>query len=176
MLGQPPPLTPAVTDKQKAELFCQAYARVSRLPKDKQRDQARSEGSKNCCGGAGLGFCSPFSPRELQQATCKLKTGRSPGVDGVTNDMLRQLSPTAKKELLKMANRSWSEGDVPSTWRMAEIVAIPKKGKSLTETGSYRLISLLSCISKLVERLVQHRLQAWRVDLPSDAIIRFRVV
>ena len=164
--GQPPPQSPAVTDKQKAELFCQSYASVSRLPKQKRTDhaikiEARRATNPTCCGGNKLGFCSPFSRRELRQAVGKLQAGRSPGVDAVSNDMLHQLSPNAERELLTVINRSWREGEVPSAWKTAEIVAIPKKGKPLTETGSYRPISLLSCIGKLAERMVQHRLQHW---------------
>ena len=163
--GQEPPQKPAVTDKEKAELFCQSYARVSRLPKTKETDhditiEARKAG--NCsCDGSRSDLCSPFSQNELRNALGKLKKGRSPGVDGVTNDMLHQLTTSARQELLKVLNRSWLEGEVPPSWRAAEIIAIPKKGKPLSETRSYRPISLLSCIGKLAERLVQNRLQHW---------------
>ena len=165
--GQPSqPTKPAVTDKEKAELFCQAYAGVSRLPKDKPNDhpikiEARRAMNQRCCNGNRDEICSPFSRRELLLAIRKLRKGRSPGIDQVTNDMLHQLSPTAERHLLAVLNWSWRTGEVPASWRAAEIVAIPKKGKPPTETGSYRPISLLSCISKLAERLVQHRLQHW---------------
>ncbi|XP_043231036.1 uncharacterized protein LOC122386167 [Amphibalanus amphitrite] len=117
---------------------------------------------KTCeCGDTKEGFCSPFSRRELQHALSKLKPGKSPGPDMVSNDMLRQLSPTGETELLRVLNRSWTEGTVPASWRAAEIVAIPKKGKSPALPSSYRPISLLNTISKLAERLVQNRLQHW---------------
>ena len=166
--GQPSqPTRPAITDREKAELFCQSYARVSRLPKTKITDhpikvEARgAAASTACCSGQRTAFCSPFSLQELRQAVAKLKPGRSPGTDSITNDMIHQLSPRAESEMLALINRSWSEGAVPSPWRIAEIVAIPKKGKPLTEPSSYRPISLLSCVGKLAERLVQQRLQHW---------------
>ena len=165
--GQPSqPTRPVVTDKEKAELFCQAYAGVSRLPKDKTSDhsikiEARRAMSQPCCSGDRTAICSPFSRRELLLAIRKLRKGRSPGTDHVTNDMLHQLSSAAERQLLEVLNWSWRTGEVPASWRAAEIVAIPKKGKPPTETGSYRPISLLSCIGKLAERLVQHRLQYW---------------
>ena len=120
--GQAPPQSPAVTDKQKAELFCQSYARVSRLPKQKQADhsiriEARKATDPNCCSGEKLGLCAPFSRRELRQAIGKLRAGRSPGIDAITNDMLRQLSSHAEIELLDVINRSWREGEVPNVWR-----------------------------------------------------------
>ena len=156
----------AVTDEEKAELFCQTYAAVSRLPKQKQDDHAirlsaRRAGKACECGGAKEGFCSPFSRRELRHALAKLKPGKSPGPDMVSNDMLRQLSVTGERELLHILNRSWAEGTVPANWRAADIVAIPQKGKSPALQSSYRPISLLNTISKLAERLVQNRLQHW---------------
>ena len=99
--GQPAqPTRPAVTDREKAELFCQAYARVYRLPKDKASDhpikiEARRATSQTCCNGGRDAFCSPFSRRELLVGIRKLRKGRSPGVDQVTNDTLHQLSPSA---------------------------------------------------------------------------------
>ncbi|XP_043200238.1 uncharacterized protein LOC122369508, partial [Amphibalanus amphitrite] len=84
--GQPAqPTRPAVTDKEKAELFCQAYAQVSRLPKDKTSDhsikiEARRATSQTCCNGGRDAFCSPISRRELLLGIRKLRKGRSPGV------------------------------------------------------------------------------------------------
>ncbi|KAF0298216.1 hypothetical protein FJT64_004466 [Amphibalanus amphitrite] len=83
--GQPAqPTRPAVTDKEKAELFCQAYAQVSRLPKDKTSDhsikiEARRATSQTCCNGGRDAFCSPISRRELLLGIRKLRKGRSPG-------------------------------------------------------------------------------------------------
>ena len=79
----------------------------------------------------------------------------------MANDLLKQLSPLGKRHLLDLFNRSWAAADVPASWRTAEIVAIPKKGKPPSELSSYRPISLLSSTSKLAERIVQGRLQHW---------------
>ena len=43
------------------------------------------------------------------------------------------------------------------------MVPIPKKGKDKTEPNSYRPISLLSCTSKLMERIVNARL-VWHLE------------
>ncbi|XP_043204749.1 uncharacterized protein LOC122371992 [Amphibalanus amphitrite] len=71
------------------------------------------------------------------------------------------LEGTNKRHFLDLLNRTWSAADVPASWKVAEIVAIPKKGKPPSELSSYRPISLLSSTSKLAERLVQGRLQHW---------------
>ena len=97
---------------------------------------------------------------ELDAALNKIKAGKSPGPDKIANDMLKQLSLPGKRYLLDLLNRSWTTAEVPASWQTAEIVAIPKKGKSLSEL-SYRPISLLSSTSRLAEQLVQARLQHW---------------
>ena len=95
---------------------------------------------------------------ELDSALHQLKTGKSPGLDGVTNEMLKHLPVSGKYAVLELINRSWLEGLTPAAWRKAEIVAIPKKGKDLSDINNYRPISLLSCLSKLPERLIHTRL------------------
>ena len=97
----------------------------------------------------------------MKKAIHKLKTRKSPGEDGVSNEMLRQLSRKAEDLLLLLINKSWVTAEIPAAWRKAVIVAIPKKGTALSVPGSYRPISLLSCISKLTERMLQNRLQYW---------------
>ena len=164
--GQPQPQRPATTDREKAELFAQTYQSVSRIPKNKREDrdiklEARRASEKCACDDRRDGICSPFTQGELTAAISKIKNGRAPGVDGVTNDMIHHLPSTAQRHLLAIFNKCWKTAEVPAAWRRAEIVAIPKKGKNPADPNSYRPISLLNCISKLFERLVQNRLQHW---------------
>ena len=162
--GHPPPQRPAVTDREKADVLCQTYSAVSRIPKNKTSDrpiklEARAAMRSCVCNGTKSGMCAPFTEAELAAALHKIQPRKSPGPDGIPNDLLIQLSPTAKRELLSLINSSWTQAVVPPAWRSAHIVAIPKKGKPPAETSSYRPISLLSTTSKLAERMVQARLQ-----------------
>ena len=77
------------------------------------------------------------------------------------NELLQQLSRRGKALLLELVNKSWTAAEVPGSWRTAEIVAIPRKGKPPSELSSYHPISHLSTTSKLAERLIQARLQHW---------------
>ena len=93
--GQAPPTRPAITDKEKANLLCQVYAGVSRIPKDKTEDhaiklEARAAVSSCCCQGEKTGICCPFSPAELKAALSKIQNRKSPGPDGIPNDLLKQ--------------------------------------------------------------------------------------
>ena len=79
----------------------------------------------------------------------------APGSDGVTNEMLIYLGREAKKVLLQIFNQSWKYGQIPTKWKEAIIIPIHKKGKDKSSPKSYRPISLLSCVGKLMERIVK---------------------
>jgi len=156
----------ASTNSTKANLFCKEYASVIRLPKDKAADKAitpkaRQALSSPCrCTAATeeLHQCSPFSYGELISALGKLPHKSAFGPDEISNTMLRNLSPLGQRCLLRTANLSWLSGEVPATWRIAEVRSIAKPGKPPNATSFFRPISLLSCIGKLVERLIHERL------------------
>ena len=121
-IDRPPPAKkPAVTDQEKAELFCKTYAGVSRIPHDKKKDhdikvEARRVLHEKCkhCDGKKTGTCSPFTLTELKAAIRKLKKNMAPGADGVANDMIRQLSENGATALLTVANKSWMEAVIPA--------------------------------------------------------------
>ena len=52
---------------------------------------------------------------------------------------------------------------MPDIWKEASIIPIHKKGKDKKDAKSYRPISLLSCVGKLLERIVNQRLQ-WYLE------------
>jgi len=99
----------------------------------------------------------PFSLYELESSITHLKN-TSPGLDRVHNSHLSHLPPDYMKWLLNLFNQSLHSAIVPESWKTALIVPIPKPTKSLTSVSSYRPISLLSCISKLLESLINKRL------------------
>ena len=156
----------ATTDQEKADLFIKHYQKESMIPKNKTEDRPvklahREAVSTSCsyCNNKQTGICCPFNDTELKSAKQKLKLRKSPGLDNINNEMIRNLSVNGDKVLLKLFNDSWNTKECPKQWKVAEIITLPKPGKDHSLPGSYRPISLLSCISKLMERLVQQRLQ-----------------
>ena len=100
----------------------------------------------------------PFTMKELENALASTEKGKAPGRDKVMYELLTHLGATAKIKLLDLFNRSWQSGKVPAEWKVAVIKPLPKQGKDLTLTASYRPISLTSCVCKLLERMVNARL------------------
>ena len=71
--------------------------------------------------------------------------------------MLKHLGACSTAVLLKIFNHSWMKGVVPAVWKEAIVIPVPK-GKDKKNPRSYRPISLVSCVGKLMERMVNRRL------------------
>ena len=54
--------------------------------------------------------------------------------------------------LLDLFNMSYAEGRLPTEWKKAKVIPVPKA------TGGYRPVSLTSCFSKMMERVLLNRL------------------
>ena len=80
------------------------------------------------------------------------------GHDCVHNKCLKRYTRLLVAHLLALYNSSFALGYVPSAWKLAHIILIHKPDKDPQEPSSYRPISLLSCVGKVMERIVKHRL------------------
>ena len=98
--------------------------------------------------------------KEIEAALKQLKCKKAPGPDGVTNDKIKHLGPAAKKTLLELFNKSW-KNDSSCFTEKATIIPVHKKGKDKKYPNSYRPISLLSCLGKLLERVINRRLMSF---------------
>nr|KAG5697688.1 hypothetical protein BaRGS_000573 [Batillaria attramentaria] len=146
--------------RQAANILADSYQEESRntIPQQRIRDvkQEKKELLRN--ENTNPTMMSPLTEMELNAAIAKLKTKKAPGKDGILSDMLKHLGPRATQKLLLILNQSWTTGKCPDSWREAVIVPVLKKQKDKTKKTSYRPISLLSCLGKLMERIVNARL------------------
>jgi len=86
---------------------------------------------------------------EIKRAIHRLKNGRSPGIDGISAELLKCSKKGAVKQLHLLINVIWKEQCLPENWKKSLIVKVPKKG-DLTQCDNYRSISLLSVPSKIL--------------------------
>ncbi|KAF0303168.1 RNA-directed DNA polymerase from mobile element jockey [Amphibalanus amphitrite] len=154
----------AVEDRTKAAAFAKQYASVSRQVRNKLQDRktkselTRLRAEPCVCSDARTEACSLFTPQELDTQLRNMKCGKAPGPDDICAEHLRHLGPGAKTTLLRLLNLSWSTGQVPSAWRRATIIPVPKAGKDPKMIASHRPIALTSHLAKLAERLIAARL------------------
>ena len=97
-----------------------------------------------------------FKMRELECILAKIKN-TTPGEDGVTYGMIKNMPVKAKEFLLRVFNRFFRESYFPPIWNRSTVIPIPKPGKNPNSPKSYRPISLTSCLCKLMERLINER-------------------
>ncbi|XP_072400837.1 uncharacterized protein [Diabrotica undecimpunctata] len=102
----------------------------------------------------------PFTKTELDFAL-KNRINTSPGIDHVKYSMLINLPEVAKIHLLHIFNDIIKINKVIDFFKNILFVPILKPGKDLNFVSSYRPISLLSCVFKILERLIKFRLDWW---------------
>ena len=94
---------------------------------------------------------------EVFDTLVKLKAGKAPGKDSITPELLSKCASGIANSLSLQFNRSFSECRIPSDWKEALVVAI-HKGGSRTIPTNYRPVTLLSVVSKVLEKIVHRRL------------------
>jgi ribonuclease HI len=99
---------------------------------------------------------------EMKSSIGKLKTNKA-SPDNIHNETIYLLYV-----LLDIINESWEKGVVPSDWLQGLIIPIHKNGKCKKKLDSYRPVTLMSVIAKLMERMVCARL---RYELESRGLL-----
>ena len=147
------------TSKEKANVFMKHYANISKLTLSKKdRNLNRNLKRKLDAPSAGSKHACDFTMHELKTAIRKMKAKGAAGADDIPPTFLKALGPLALAELLAIFNLSFHSTDIPQSWRDAIIIPLLKSGKAASELGSYRPISLTSCVVKLLERMIAERL------------------
>ena len=82
-----------------------------------------------------------------------LPVGKATGPNGLSNRILRELSDEISSPYCSLFNQSLDTGDVPSSYKEANLCPVPKKG-DLSIVSNYRPISLLNSEDKFIERLI----------------------
>lgn len=87
-----------------------------------------------------------------------LKPKKAPGIDGVSNIFLKNLPKIGITVLTNIINSCLKACYFPKIWKEAKIIAICKPKKPHDAPSSYRPISLLSSISKVLEKVLKEKL------------------
>lgn len=126
------------------------------------------------------------SDNEVFKILNSLNVAKANGPDNISNKLLRETAPAIAKPLASIFNQSLSSGQFPDEWKKANVVPIFKKENRQT-VKNYRPISLLPCVSKVLERIVfnkllaycqEHNLLTWRNAgfKPQDSTVNQLVI
>lgn len=116
----------------------------------------------------------PVTIREISFQIKRLNARKAPGSDGISARTIKNLPPQAIKLIMYIFNAILTLGHFPSLWKMARVVMVLKPGKNAHDVSSYRPISILSVFSKLIERIILHRMQEYMETVIPDHQFGFR--
>ncbi|KAK9887253.1 hypothetical protein WA026_021104 [Henosepilachna vigintioctopunctata] len=102
-----------------------------------------------------------ISESEIQDILKNLKTRKAPGPDGIKNQALKYLPEEAIQEITEIARGVFRTEQFPKIWKEAVTIMLHKYGKPTNEANSYRPISLLPALSKVIERTLYKRLKSF---------------
>ena len=99
-----------------------------------------------------------FTPNEVKQTIQKYSLKKSPGFDLITAEVARCLPKKAIVLITYIFNACLRLSYFPMLWKFSKIVLFSKPDKPLDTPTSFRPISLLPFLSKVLERLILRRL------------------
>ena len=144
---------PILSPKEKAQTFNKFFKeQVGDAPDERPYDDY----IKQCYNKENKLLNRTINEDELNNVLYQLKNS-SPGHDNISNTLLKNCSECYKDEILYLFNQSLARGEMPNSWKYGIIIPIVKPGKVNKHKESYRPITLLANIGKLLEKIMQKR-------------------
>ena len=99
---------------------------------------------------------------KIYETLGRLKGKNSSGCDKISTNLLKDILPLIVDALVHLFNLSLTTGYIPDNYKCARVIPIYKLNtyskEDTTQFTNYRPISLLSCFSKLLEKLVSSQM------------------
>ena len=116
----------------------------------------------------------PFPAEEVAEVVSSLKLSKAAGPDDIDPEHLRYGGETLITTLVTLFNTIVSSGHIPAAFRCGLVIPIPKgHSKDLANPSNCRGITILSNISKILEKLVLRSIS--ELD-PHPLLTLYRVV
>ncbi|GFX69632.1 probable RNA-directed DNA polymerase from transposon X-element [Trichonephila clavipes] len=100
----------------------------------------------------------PTTPTEVLTYVQRIKPKKSPGLDQITNRMIKNLPLKFLLFITLLINQLFKNNYFPDSWKTAVVIPILKPDKNPETPQNYRPISLLSSMSKVYEFVLLRRL------------------
>ena len=147
------------TDSEKANLFLDHFTRLNVLTDHSTKEDKIVESNiGTIINVIKLTEYNAIKPHELNNSIKFLKN-TTPGEDNIANVFFKKIPSCITNNLLELFNVSFVSGTVPQEWKNGVTCPIPKPGKDPTLVSGYRPITMLSCVGKLMERIIQRRIE-----------------
>ncbi|CAF4455321.1 unnamed protein product [Rotaria sp. Silwood2] len=152
----------ATSDKEKADLFADYFQNeVYIKPPDTipfhQQVTRQTYNIKNRSSNTKLNKWKKITIKEVKWNIKQLRNS-SCGPDNIHNRCLKNYTELFIQHLTTLFNSILNIGYIPNEWKKANIILLLKPNKDKQHPSSYRPISLLSCLGKLLEKIMKQRL------------------
>ena len=87
-----------------------------------------------------------------------MDSSKASGPDNIPTKLIKMTAAFIAEPLSKLLNKSVQQGKFPTQWKRARVTPVFKGKGSPSDPESYRPISLLSCLSKIFEKLMFARI------------------
>ena len=141
---------------EKANVFLTNYIKNSRITKnDSKKHQMFID---EFCRKEDEEINKDITKEELTYALRASKS-TTPGEDGIPCSLLKYLNEQTLSDLLQLYNQSFHTGVIPQNWKLGIVIPILKPDKPKEKVTSYRPITLLNTMGKLLERIIKRRME-----------------
>lgn len=96
---------------------------------------------------------------EVQECIAQLKNRKAPGPDGITVEILKATNDRYVPTITSIVNGLLSRQDFPDIWKTTRLVLIEKPGRTLDGEKAYRPICIMDTLGKILEKILNVRLQ-----------------
>lgn len=118
----------------------------------------------------------PVEPQEVVDVIKNLKNTTSMGEDCISTKILKNICEDIAKPLAHIINKSVEMGQFPDALKVGKVIPILKTNNN-ESIDNYRPITILTVISKIIEKIMYNRLTKYlnKYNLLSDSQHGFRI-
>ena len=153
-----------VKGKGKMEAWGEMFQGEQMCPGDEEMERKvetrKAENWKMTHGVVAEGLDEEIQLEEVKIAIKRLKSGKAPGEDSITAELLKGANERCIEALWKVFKRCYEEEELPEEWARGLVVPIPKTTDG-RKIENYRGISLMSIVGKVFVSVLNARLKTW---------------
>ena len=167
----------AATSQEKADLFAERLQQVHEEPNYHGFSQSTKQTVENYIGnnraifevepskqyleteeGDDSDLLKDVTVKEVKETLANCKSRSAQGLDDINYQLLKKLPDTFLLLIATLFSACFHIGYFPDSWKCAKTILLPKPGKDAKLAKNHRPISLLSCLGKVLERILAKRL------------------
>lgn len=113
----------------------------------------------------------------MRTATEKIANRKAPGPDALAPEIVKIFVKNNGEMVKRIMNDCLKEGNFPTDWKKAKLVLLPKPKKptQLNEETKYRPVCLLNVLGKILENIINRRLNEELDDHGAISVNQFGI-